>query len=92
MSEQNFPDFIVAIKKNKKSYWCMTTTTIKPYDLDESRIILVNDKIDFGNLKKFIKDTASCFCGNFFVGSISIFFDSEQDINILRIKYPEINV
>lgn len=91
MSELSFPDFIIKIKHSKEPFWCVTTTTIKPFNLDDSRIIVVNDSVNFAKLKSFVDETASAMSGKFYPGSISIFFDNEYDINLLKIKYPEIN-
>lgn len=90
MSEMLFGDFIQRIRENPNEFWCLSTMAVKAYDIDEKKMVHIGSNTNFSDIKAKIQETKGMFSGKFYCGSVSIFFENEGDINLLRIKYPEI--
>lgn len=90
MSEMLFGDFIQRIRENPNEFWCLSTMAVKAYDIEEKRIIMISKDANFSDVKTKVHETKGMFSGRFYCGSVSIFFENQDDINLLRIKYPGI--
>ena len=85
-----FGEFITKIKTEPNAFWCLTSVTTKMYQTDSIQVLSVNKNTPYAKLKELILETKDMFSGGFYCGSVSAFFEKESDINLLKIKYPEI--
>ena len=90
MSELKFAEFIVRMKSNPNEFWCLTSVATKMYGTNEAQIIPINKSIPYSKLKDLIFESSGMFSGGFYCGSVSAFFENENDINLLRIKNPDL--
>ena len=85
-----FGEFATRIKTEPNIFWCLSSVSTKMYQVDDSKLLLLNKSIPFAKLKELVFDAKGMFSGGFYCGSVYVFFENEADINLLKIKNPEL--
>lgn len=89
MSELLFGEFIKKLKDNETEFYVIHSTNQTVFNA-KGHYIKISNETSIDKVKNLVKESSSMFKDDFYVGAISVYFVSETDLSMFRMKHPEI--